>query len=427
MAGKQTPRRSPISGFRAFASLVADRRLRVVLPALLVSSIGTGMTVVAFSWIAIDNARILPPGALVALALAATVLPGLLGSLIASRPGFRLSARAMVITDSVWRGTWWIVIGVWTQLGAFHDIVYLVMLALASVTTPWYRGGVQGLVAQLVDPDQRLEANAWLMSQGALASMIGPALGGLLAAVAGAHTVLVIDGLTFGVVAVALSALVRAPVTPIAGGPGRAGAWATLRAVPVLLPLLVVTFAMALFFGLFEVALPLHVERGLAGGPGLLGALWTCFGVGAFVGSFLSSLHRRLTIWQSAWGTCMLWGAALLIIGAGTSAVAALAGVLLAGLVYAPYAAVSATYLQNNVELSRLPAIGALWAAWMGIAAPLGYLLGGSAVTVSSGRSTILVSAAGSLLVGLTAAALSRLSAARAAPEHSPAAAGTAG
>jgi predicted MFS family arabinose efflux permease len=368
---------------------------------MLVSSIGTGMTMVALSWIALTHARLINPGLLVSLSLVATVAPGFLGSEITSRVVKVLSGRGLVVADGLWRGSWWIVIMVWISVGTFNDWVYLALLAVASATAPWSRGGMQAVIAHLVPGDLRLEANSWIMAQSALASMIGPALGGLFAGVWGAESVLLVDGITYLVLAVVLLTAVPAPARQASKRVKSVGAWSTLRATPVLLPLLVMTFGMAAFFGLFEVGLPVHVDRALHSGPELLGAIWAVFGVGAFAGSFLSGFHRPFTIWQSAWGTCALWGSSLLIIGISSNMWGALIGILLAGLVQSPYAAVASTYMQNSVEQPLLPAVGTLWSAVLNSASPIGYFAGGFAIQYLSGSSVIVASAAGSILIGL--------------------------
>ena len=118
--------------------------------------------------------------------------------------------------------------------------------------------------------------------------------------------------------------------------------------------------------------------------------------MGAFAGSFLSGFHRPFTIWQSAWGTCALWGASLLIIGISANKWAALIGILLAGLVQSPYAAVASTYMQNSVEQPSLPALNSIWSAVLNSASPIGDFAGGFAIQYLSGSSVIVASAVGS-------------------------------
>lgn len=86
--------------FRRFAQgyrpLFAHRPFRRLLPALAVSDLGDGMSVVAVAWLAV---RLAPPadrGPLIGAAVAAYVLPGVVGALVLGRWLRALPAQRLI-------------------------------------------------------------------------------------------------------------------------------------------------------------------------------------------------------------------------------------------------------------------------------------------------------------------------------------------
>lgn len=378
-----------------------------LLPGLFVSSLGTGMSSVGVAWLALVMA---PPGTAglwVAAALAALYLPGTAGGFLLQRVLGGLSGRAVLVLDGCVRGTFFAAIAFCAWSGVLGPVLYIGLLVGASVTAAWARGGLHALIAATVGPDERLAANSWLMAQSSVASTVGPALGGLVTASVGAASIFVLDAVSlFVLAAVVASPQVgrgTAPASPPRGEVVQRG-WGAIRANPAVLRLLLLTFGVGFFFGLFEVALPLHSADTYEAGAAGLGLLWSLFGAGAAAGAFLSVYYGRVAVWTAAVGTTLLW--ALAVGAVGLAPVLALAGLAMftAGLVYAPYQTVASTFVQSSFTPAQLPSVGAAWAAILLVATPAGYFLGGPLVQVAGARSVVLISAGATVVVGLVAA-----------------------
>lgn len=215
-----------------------------------------------------------------------------------------------------------------------------------------------------------------------------------------------------------LTAAILAGATRQGDLPGPAGASTDqysvahiIKVTPFLLPLLITTCSMAFFFGFLQVALPLlaaGTSSSLVGAT-YLGSLWAGFGLGCLVGSFLSPVHRGLSIWVSAFVTCIAWGGT--VIGVALFSATPTLGILFmvaAGLFYAPYSAVSATYLQNSVPPGSVAAVVAFWTACVTVAQPVGIAFAGVLSSVIAVASVAVISGAGSILVGVFAFLLRR-------------------
>ena len=159
-------------------------------------------------------------------------------------------------------------------------------------------------------PDAELQAGTALTSGGTqLATLVGPALGGAIVALAGPAVAFVVDGGSFVVSAVSLAGVRLAQRTtvastppppeapPAAAGPAPTGA-ATLRRLlrreAVLWVILVVTVVANLGSGgVGEVALPAFAHGLLHAGAGGYAALVAAFGGGALLGTLLAGQIRR--------------------------------------------------------------------------------------------------------------------------------------
>ncbi len=97
------------------------------------------------------------------------------------------------------------------------------------------------------------------------------------------------------------------PRQPVDGQSGLA----ILRRRRAVLALLLLAFEVDLLYYPVDVALPIHVAH-VFGGPSILGAVWTGFGVGAITGSFLVGLLQRLPQRAALVGATAGWGLAIL-------------------------------------------------------------------------------------------------------------------
>lgn len=147
-------------------------------------------------------------------------------------------------------------------------------------------------------PDEDLQAGNALSSGGTqLATLVGPALGGVIVGFLGPGPAFAIDAATFALSALSLAAIrstERAPVVETGGEPAPK---VTLRRLlltqPVLLVIVLITFAANLGSGgLSEVAIPALAHGPLAAGAIGYGGLLAAFGAGALVGTLVAAQTR---------------------------------------------------------------------------------------------------------------------------------------
>jgi MFS family permease len=296
---------------------LAHRDFRLLFIGLVVSMLGSQFTRIAAAWLVWD------------LTGSATAL-GLAG-LIAALPLIPVSLLGGALADAVERRRLMLA----ADAAALLTVATLAGLAVAGRIEVWhlYAAGVlititgvldrlsrQAMIPGLVPPDHLLNAYALMTTSGQAANLAGPALAGLLLAVAGPAAAFALDAFSFLVVVVALL-LLRAP--PIAGG-GRAISLGSigegLRFVwgkPIIVGLLGLDVA-AMVFGYYPPLLPVFADAVLGVGAAGFGLLAAAPAVGALAGGGLmllvGRLHRPGRVMLGAVG-----GYALALIGLGLS------------------------------------------------------------------------------------------------------------
>ncbi len=168
------------------------------------------------------------------------------------------------------------------------------------------------MLAQLGGEDARLAANSLASAQVWLATIVGPAVAGVLLTRIAPAWLLGFDAATFAFLGAQAwrthtdAAAMEQPVDARAAESG----FRLLRRND-LLGLIALTWLFFFLYGPVEAALPVYVAHDLHAHAGLLGAYWTSFGVGAvvstlLVGTLRSRATRRITLlivagWALAW------------------------------------------------------------------------------------------------------------------------------
>jgi DHA3 family macrolide efflux protein-like MFS transporter len=358
-----------------YRSVAAHPRVRWILPAVAVSSLGDGMAEVAVIWLAL---RLAPPGGegwWVAAAAGAYTLPGAVGTLVLGRFVRRRDPVLLAAGDAALRAVALTAVAGTYLLGALTPALYVLGLGLSSVLHAWGQAGLGG-----------------------------PLLAAALLARTDAALVLALDGGTFAVLAVALLAgrrrgPSRSVVAERPRSPGHPAA---------ALSLIVLGAVVLLFFGAVYVMLPLLARQHPGGGSTFLAVLYTAFTVGALVGSglsgFLDGLPPRLLI-------AVLTGAfalSLAVLGLPVPEVLTVVSFAVSGLLWSMYSTVSITLLQRTVEPSTLVGVLALNSSARLVALPVGYGLGGLLVSLAGLRPAILLAALSVAGAGWAMAACAR-------------------
>jgi MFS family permease len=396
--------RSQVSAFRRVLSRPLLRR---VMPGMLLSAIGDGMSVVAVAWLAL---RIAPPGqsgVWTALAVAAYTLPATLGAGAFARFVRRLPATALVTADATLRAVALGTVAALAITQVLTPVTYVVLLAASSLLHAWGIAGAYTLIAELVSEEDRVVGNALLSTFTQASYVVGPALAGLLAAWAGPGWVIAVDAATFAVLAVSCrrapsSAATVQPAQPTSG-------MRTIVRSRQLVSLLAVTCVFFFLYGPVEVALPIHIADELHGSAALLGAFWATFGIGAIIGGLSAGLLRNRPLWIVVAGIIIGWGAALLPLGLSDAVLPALIGFGVGGLIYGPFTAIGTALFQRATPAPLLSRVLATRSALTTPSTAFGTLVGGPVVAAIGGRGTLLASGVLTIVLGILVAVGSRV------------------
>jgi MFS family permease len=284
---------------RTFASL-AHRNYRLYFTGQVVSVTGTWMQNIAMAWLILELTR--SPVAVGALALC-QFLPFTVFGLFAGVLVDRFDPRRLVIG---------------TQAASMMLAAALAVPTLLGHATPWLvyllaglRGTVlvldapsrQALTYQMVGPAELPNAVALNSSLFNGARVVGPALGGVVVALAGAGFCFAFNALSFLAVLAGLLAMRPEELLPTGRNEERprllAGTREALdyvRRTPRAAVVLVLVAVVSTFAFNFNVLLPVLTKQTLHSGPATFGIVTGCFGAGALVGALLSAALGRASM-----------------------------------------------------------------------------------------------------------------------------------
>jgi MFS family permease len=321
---------------RNTSSIIAPlrRRLfRAVWIANLVTNFGWLIQGVGAAWL---MTSLDPSPDTVALVQTATQVPILLLALVAGAAADVWDRRSVLIVAQLWvlATSFGLAVTTWAGLtGPALLLLFTFSLGMgAALNSP----AMQVVVRELV-PTREVAAAVTINAVAFnLARSVGPALGGVIVALAGAEAAFLINAVScigLLVVLIRLRRHVREPELPrerVAGA-----IIAGLRYVGQTRPIQRTLARGAVFgFGAASIPalLPLFARQELAGGPALYGILLGAFGIGALGGAFLiHPLRQRL---GSEWMVTVLsglFGASALVLGLLPSLTVALLALPLAG------------------------------------------------------------------------------------------------
>lgn len=301
---------------------------RALWIATIISNIGTWMHDVGAGWL---MTSLSPSPLLVALVQAATTLPMFLLALPAGAMADIVSRRKMLLVAQV--------------LGLAAAAV-LAFLTLEGLTTPWVLLAAtsvlgvaaalsapvfQAIVPELVDKAALPDAVA-LNSLGVnISRAIGPALGGVIVAMAGVPAVFALNAVSVLAVLIVLVTWKRPPTVRSLPpehffGALRAG-YRYARHSPAMRLVLIRTLGFFLFSSALWAMLPLVGRRELGLDAAGYGALLGCMGAGAVVGALMLKRLRR----KVGSNTISIW--ATLLFSAATLTLALAVNAWLAGVV----------------------------------------------------------------------------------------------
>jgi hypothetical protein len=264
------------------------------------------MTALALPWFVLTTTG--SPSRM-ALVVAAEILPWALLGVPAGTLAARLGPRHTLVACNLAWAPLIALIPILHYAGALTFGLLLGIAALTGALWPAYLASQHALLPSVVGEDRSAVAQASALLFGAMRTtyMLGPALAGLLIAVWGAPTVLLIDAASFLVAAVLVAGFVP-PTAPAPAVPGYAGMLAGLRFLvrdPFLRPLTAAQVLSQTAFQALVIALPVLAFVRYGESSGIAGLLLAAWGGGALLGSALSYVTTTrwdlVRVGQAAW------------------------------------------------------------------------------------------------------------------------------
>lgn len=342
-----------------YRRLLRNREFALLWIGATVSALGDGMSFVALVWLAIERGG--TPETVGWLAATYTA-PVIVGGLVAGMVLDRFDRRRVLAADNLVRGAAVASIPIAAALGALTTAHLFVVAAVYGLLFMTSLAGVPTLIPTLVDESELTTANAMESLSFSIAGLAGPAVAGIVIAIAGAPAVLAIDALTYAVFATCLLLMrptpapgreVKAnegfPLEPVAGGatttaPERRSAGGLGQAVrfvirtPAIVALTAIYMAVNVGEGIFLVLAPVYARDVLGGGASTYGLLLSAFTAGTLGGAVaVGAVGWRWPLGRSIAAATLLAGAALALLVTlpplpGAVAILALAGVLASSL-----------------------------------------------------------------------------------------------
>ncbi len=294
-------------------------------------------------------------------------------------------------------------------LGALLAVVFV----LALVDTP-LSAAVGRCIPAVVADDDLVAANALRSGVQELGTVLGPPLAGLLFAASGTRLVLGLDALTF-VVVVPLALRLPTPPPDTGARPrpsfardardGLAFVWRT----PPVLAIALGFWVVVLFSAPDDLILPFLATLTFRAGPVAVGVLLAAASAGLLAGlPFVHPAGRRLGVTGAIVAGFAIMATGNLLTAAAPALIAAFAAQVLRGLAIPLADTHVTTYLQRTTPPQLLGRVLANVYGGVGVAAAVGYLIGGPIVDATSPRTAFVIVGCGGLAGAATIAVLLR-------------------
>lgn len=342
-------------------------------------------------------------GLFVGLAVAAYTLSGAIGALALGRYLARRPARALVLLNCVLRVGFLGAVVALEGTGSLSPAAYVALLAGSSLLASWGNAGQYTLLADIGGEDGRLAANSLASAQVWLATIIGPALAGVLLTRIAPGWLLAFDAASFAFLGIQAwrthdAATAEQPIDTRAAESG----FRLLRRHD-LLGLIALTWLFFFLYGPVEDDLPVYVAHDLHAHARLLGAYWASFGVGALASTLFTGMVRGRATRRIVLLIVAGWGACLIPFGFAPTAVT-LACFATGGLIYGPFVPLTYALFQSITNTANLPSVLAARSAALTVATPLGTAIGGPIIAGLGARWTLGASGAATVLLAAIAA-----------------------
>jgi MFS family permease len=394
--------------------LAQNRDFRVLLTSQGISSLGDGVSFAALPLLVL---ALTGSGFAMGIVGALQTLPDLFLGMVAGAIADRSDRKRMMFLADLGRAALTALIPISVALGGPTMAVILLVAAPTSILRSFFLAGYTASVPALVGRSQVGKANSYFEAIYSAGYIIGPAIAGVLAATIGPGPTLAIDALSFGLSALGLLFVrrdLRAPVdrprrrllTEIREGIDFIAAEPTLRTV------ILFWGATSILLAPLVTALAVHVTRDLGEPASVLGLILASYGVGTVIGSLLTARRiGRGRVAEILLGGNLVIGVALLVVAVWVAIPVQVAAAFVAGIAQSM---VLVTYITLRTAYSPDDLLGRIGSTARSISLglqPVGLLVGGALIDLTSGSATIAI-------IGVAVATMSLVFAPIAAMRH---------
>jgi predicted MFS family arabinose efflux permease len=300
-------------------------------------------------------------------------------------------------------------------LGGPTMAVILLVAAPMSILRSFFLAGYTASVPALVGRSQVGRANSYFEAIYSMGFIIGPAIAGVLASTIGPGPTLAIDAVSFALSALGLLFVrrdLRAPVDrprrrlviEIREGIDFIAASPTLRTV------ILYWGTISILMAPLVTALAVHVTRDLGQPPSILGLILAAYGVGTVIGALFTARRiGRGRVAAALIGGNLVMGLSILVMSASVAIPVQVGAGLVAGIAQST---VLVTYLTLRTAHSPDELLGRIGSTARTISLglqPVGLLVGGALIDLTSGSVTIALIGVGVAVVSLAFAPVSAL------------------
>lgn len=372
--------------------MLAVRPFRLMFGAHAISTLGDRVVAIATVFAVLE---VTGSATALGFVFAATLGPRLAFTLIGGVWGDRLPRARLMLGSDLARAAIQATVAVLLLSGTARLWHLLVLGATYGVADAFFDPAASGLVAETVEPHQLQSANALMGVSRSAIGVAGPALGGILVALAGTGLVFAIDGASFVLSALLLARLRL--VRPEAGAHDSfvaelAHGWSELRSRRWLWASIVYFSAWNLAFAPFFVLGPLVARRSLHGATSW-GVIMTGAAIGSILGASLMLRFRPGRPLLLGYGLISICALPLVLLSRPASTAVLTIATLLAFTTLGIGITVWTTTLQANVPRRALARLSAYDLLGSLIFQPVGFALAGPLATLIGLRATLLGSA----------------------------------
>ena len=363
---------------RTFASVRTHRNFRLYLAGQFVSLSGTWMQDTALAWLVFGRTHSsFDVGLLVFFRFTPMTVFTLFAGVFADRFDNR---RALISTNGAAMAVAGALAGL-TLAGAASLPAIYALAFIGGAVAVFNAPNRLALTFQLVGRDELANAIALNSSLFSLSRVIGPAVGGVVIAAAGAGVCFTVNAASY-IAALAALLLMRVDeMVPLDRSEQRAKGTAAIREglsyvrhEPGLRLILLMTAVIGIAVFNFRVTLPVLTSSTLHAGPGVFGFLYASFGVGALIGALVAAGAHHPT-WKRLLAAIMGLGLALVAIAPLHSITADALLLFVAGVCSTLFSVTSQSILQLSApDHLRGRVLSLYWFVFAGLT-PIGSLL----------------------------------------------------